>query len=189
MRPSPLGPTGKLSPWRIRQAKGAASLAVVRELFLEYQRSLGIDLCFQSFDRELAGLPGKYSAPDGRLFLARQAGVVGGCVALRPLRRPTCELKRLYVRPRLRGRGLGRALTLAAVAAARKIGYRRMRLDTLASMKKAIALYESLGFRRITPYYHNPHRAAVFMELNLTSAPPRRAPRRPAVSAPRLSGS
>lgn len=144
-----------------------AFLPLVRELFTEYARAIAIDLCFQSFDCELAELPGKYAPPEGRLFLALENESAAGCVALRKIGDGICEIKRLYVRPAFRGRGLGRRLANETIFAAREIGYNRMRLDTLASMTPAIALYESLGFQRIPAYYNNPSDSAVFMELAL----------------------
>ena len=142
-------------------------LPAVRELFTEYANSIEIDLCFQSFDRELAELPGKYAPPDGRLFLATQKLESAGCVALRKIGKNICEMKRLYVRPAFRGRGVGRTLADSVITAARAIGYDLMRLDTLSSMSKAIPLYESLGFQRIPAYYDNPSELAVFFELKL----------------------
>jgi putative acetyltransferase len=148
-------------------AHTAPQLPTVRELFTEYANSIEIDLCFQSFERELAELPGKYSPPEGRLFLAMEDQHAVGCVALRMIDAGVCEMKRLYIRPSFRGQGLGRKLAIEIISAAREIGYKRMRLDTLSSMTPAIALYESLGFKRISAYYDNPSGCAVFMELNL----------------------
>jgi putative acetyltransferase len=142
-------------------------LAVIGELFVEYAKAIEVDLCFQSFDQELAGLPGRYAAPEGRLFLAMENDQPAGCVALRQIGDGICEMKRLYVRPAFRRRGLGRALATVVITAAREIGYVCMRLDTPASMKQAIRLYESLGFRRIAPYYGNPGACVIFMELDL----------------------
>jgi len=142
-------------------------LPVVRELFREYAAAIEIDLCFQSFDEELAGLPGKYAPPAGRLLLALANEQPAGCVAVRPITKRICEMKRLYVRPGFRGQGLGRALASAVINAGREIGYEGMRLDTLSSMSEAIALYESLGFQRIPAYYDNPSGLAVFFELKL----------------------
>jgi GNAT superfamily N-acetyltransferase len=152
---------------RICQADSPAQVAAARELFLEYSQTLGIDLCFQGFSEELARLPGDYAAPAGRLLLALERENVAGCNALRPLEKNVCEMKRLFVRPAYRGKGIGRQLTLAIIAAAREIGYARMRLDTLPSMKEAIALYAVLGFRQIPPYRNNPVPGALFLELKL----------------------
>lgn len=185
-------------------------IPVARELFREYAATLGHDLCFQQFDRELAELPGSYAPPRGRLLLARDAETWIGCVALRPLAAavvadgtaphviaaagaascstpctaaapdgalaavPTttggaaaCEMKRMFVRPGVRRNGVGRALALALIDQARAIGYTCMRLDTLHTMTAAVKLYESLGFRRIAAYYHNPIPGAVYLELPL----------------------
>lgn len=142
-------------------------LPTVRGLFREYADSIEVDLCFQGFERELAELPGSYAPPDGWLLLASDGTQAAGCVAARKIGDGICEMKRLYVRPAFRGKGLGRALAGETIAAAKQIGYERLRLDTLSSMKEAIALYQSLGFQRIAPYYENPGGCAVFMELKL----------------------
>jgi putative acetyltransferase len=155
----------------IEAAQSKAQLAVARELFTEYAASLEISLCFQNFEEELAGLPGKYAPPTGRLLLSYEASQATGCVALRPLSPGICEMKRLYVRPAWRGKGVGRELAVAVIRAASAIGYLAMRLDTLASLKPAIALYRALGFREIEPYYDNPSESVVFMELCLTAVP------------------
>ncbi len=139
----------------------------VHQLFTEYAASLGFDLCFQGFDKELAELPGDYSPPDGRLLLAFYETQLAGCVALRGLTQGVCEMKRLFVRPAFRGKGIGRQLALAVLKEAQQIGYARMRLDTLPSMAEAIKLYHSLGFKSIEPYRHNPKEGALFMELLL----------------------
>jgi len=142
-------------------------LPAVRGLFVEYAEAIEVDLDFQGFDGELAELPGRYAPPTGRLFLALEAGRAAGCVALRKLDVGVCEMKRLYVRPLFRRRGLGRQLAHAAIASARETGYVRMLLDTLGSMEAALALYERLGFQRIAAYYDNPVDDAVYMELTL----------------------
>jgi putative acetyltransferase len=139
-----------------------------RSLFVEYGNSLGFSLCFQSFDEELKNLPGAYGPPSGRLLLARSAGHAAGCVALRKLEAGICEMKRLYVRPGDRGRGLGQMLVERVIAEARAIGYERMRLDTIESaMKDAIALYRRMGFQEIAPYSAIPLESALWMELLL----------------------
>jgi ribosomal protein S18 acetylase RimI-like enzyme len=159
---------------RIRQAASAEDCAVARTLFLEYAKWLHIDLCFQGFNEELATLPGAYAPPSGRLFLADDTdrGDTGGCVALRRLSVDpsgrACELKRLWVRPAFRGRHAGRALTEAALAAAREIGYASIKLDTLPSiMPEAVAMYRALGFVECAPYYHNPIPGSLYLERAL----------------------
>jgi ribosomal protein S18 acetylase RimI-like enzyme len=151
----------------IRQALGDAEIAFTRGLFREYEAELGIDLCFQGFERELASLPGDYAPPSGRLLLAWLDGQPAGCVALRRIEADLCEMKRLYLKPSLRRVGAGRLLTLTLIGEARAIGYQRMRLDTLPVMKAAISLYRSLGFRSIPPYRHNPIEGALYLELDL----------------------
>jgi putative acetyltransferase len=139
-----------------------------RSLFLEYGSSLGFSLCFQSFDEEMKNLPGVYGSPSARLLLARYADHAAGCVALRKLEVGSCEMKRLYVRPGDRGRGLGRLLVEHVIAEARAIGYERMRLDTIESaMKDAVALYRRMGFEEIAPYFAVPIDRALWMELLL----------------------
>jgi ribosomal protein S18 acetylase RimI-like enzyme len=155
----------------IRQAASAADMETARSLFLEYAAWLQIDLCFQGFTEELASLPGAYAPPGGRLLLAED-GATAGCVALRRLAvepsGDTCELKRLWVRPGFRGRQLGRTLTAEALAAARAIGYRQIKLDTLpAIMPAAVALYRELGFTDCPPYYHSPIPGSLYMECVL----------------------
>jgi ribosomal protein S18 acetylase RimI-like enzyme len=138
----------------------------IRSLFIDYGRSLNFDLCFQSFDQELRDLPGAYARPRGRLILARVDGSAAGCVALKPLGDDSCEMKRLYVRPQFRGQQLGKALVSRAVHEARAAAYKSVRLDTIGgTMDHAIALYRSLGFREIPPYYPNPVPNATYFEL------------------------
>jgi ribosomal protein S18 acetylase RimI-like enzyme len=140
----------------------------VRALFLEYANSLGFSLCFQGFDKELASLPGDYAPPDGRLLLAQQDGEVAGCVALHRLTEQICEMKRLYVRPQFRAKGLGRSLCERVLSRARDIGYRQVRLDTVEPvMREAVAMYRQVGFREIPPYRTNPIAGALYMEFDL----------------------
>ncbi len=148
-------------------ATSPAHLATVRELFLEYQRWLGLDLCFQNFSAELATLPGDYAPPSGRLLLALRDARPAGCIALRRMDDATCEMKRLFVRPEFQALRIGRALAERVIAEARVIGYARMRLDTLPVMTRAHALYAALGFREIPPYCHNPVPRARYLELSL----------------------
>lgn len=160
----------KSTTYEITPATSAEQIDQVRQLFREYASTLGIDLCFQNFEKELAELPGGYASPDGRLLLLYKAGELAGCVALRKLSDNVCEMKRLFVRDQFRGQRFGRTLTAAIISEAREIGYERMRLDTLPPMMNdAIALYRSLGFKEIEPYYNNPVPGAIFMELQLKS--------------------
>jgi len=150
------------------QAEFPAQIDQVRELFLEYEQSLGVKLCFQNFEQELAGLPGHYAPPDGRLLLAEYEGKLAGCVALRKWEAGICEMKRLYLRPSFRGKGLGRTIAEKIIAEARNIGYQCMRLDTIEPvMKDAVEMYRKLGFREIAPYRSNPIAGAMYMELQL----------------------
>ena len=151
----------------IVRATSVDQIATARMLFKEYEASLGIELTFQGFAREVAELPGAYAPPAGRLFLATDGAEIAGCVALRPLGDGICEMKRLYVRPSARGARLGRRLAETVIREGRAIGYSRMRLDTLPSMKEAFALYQTLGFREIAPYCENPIVGTRFMELDL----------------------
>lgn len=169
---------------RLCRAEDDAAIREASALFREYAASLSVDLSFQDFERELATLPGDYAPPDGRLLLAVEEdpswtkgdGVsvrtgscngFAGCIALRKIGDEICEMKRLYVRDAYRGRGVGRGLAEAAIQAAREIGYRRMRLDTLPEMKGAQQLYRVLGFREIAPYRYNPVPGTKFFELML----------------------
>ena len=151
----------------IREARTSGDIDQARRLFLEYQAALGVDLCFQAFGEELSSLPGSYARPAGCLLLAVNGEDVLGTVGLRPLRGADCEMKRLYVRPAGRGQGLGRMLAAAVIGEARRAGYDRLLLDTLPMMSEAQALYRSLGFTEIAPYYHNPICGASYLALAL----------------------
>jgi GNAT superfamily N-acetyltransferase len=153
---------------RLIQVESGPALDQIRSLFLEYAQSLDFDLCFQNFDAELRELPGRYRPPEGRLILCEVDGSAAGCIALKPLEPGVCEMKRLFVRPAFRGRQLGVLLAKHIINEARLIGYSAMRLDTIRGrMDNAIALYSSVGFREIPPYYKNPVPNAFFMELSL----------------------
>ena len=145
-------------------------LPLVRELFQEYERDIGVDLSFQGFAEELASLPGKYAEPRGAILLARRGADLCGCVALRPIGGAVCEMKRLYVRPAYRSLGVGRELVSRILEAARQRGYARIRLDTLPTMAGAIRLYRGLGFQEIAPYVHNPIPGALFLEKALEAS-------------------
>lgn len=149
------------------EATSDEQVRAVRELFKAYAESLGFDLCFQDYDKELASLPGEYKAPRGMLLLAFCRGEVAGCAALRPAGESICEMKRMYVRPPYRGLGIGRQMAVKIIEFARSAGYERMRLDTIDTMTEAIALYCSLGFEEIEPYRYNPIPGAKYMELVL----------------------
>jgi GNAT superfamily N-acetyltransferase len=150
------------------QAESPTQIAQARELFLEYAQSLGFSLCFQNFDKELAELPGDYAPPEGRLLLAECEGQLAACVALHKLDSAICEMKRLYLRPQFRGKGLGHIVAERIIAEARQIGYRTMRLDTVEPvMKDAVALYRKFGFKEIAPYRANPMAGTIYMELEL----------------------
>ena len=144
-----------------------ADLDDIRTLLREYEATLAFPLDFQQFDREVAELPGAYAPPRGALLLARQGEAAAGCVAVRRIEPEICELKRLYVRPEARGTGLGRRLAEAALAEARRLGYRHIRLDTVPGMQAAQSLYEQMGFREIDPYTTNPVAGTRFLELDL----------------------
>jgi putative acetyltransferase len=152
---------------RLAEATDSQDFAAGRVLFEEYAAQLRIDLCFQGFAAELADLASIYSPPSGCLLLARSGGVPVGCGAIRRFSADACEMKRLYVRSSARGRSLGRRLAEALAARARQLGYARMLLDTLEEMTAARALYRSLGFREIAPYYRNPSPGIVYLELDL----------------------
>ncbi len=137
-------------------------------LFREYEAWLGMSLCFQDFENEVATLPGKYAMPEGRLLLAYSEDTLAGCIALRKLENDICEMKRLYLRDEFRGKQIGVQLIERLISDAREIGYSRMRLDTYPPrMEKAVSLYRTHGFIEIEPYYNNPHEGVLFMELTL----------------------
>jgi ribosomal protein S18 acetylase RimI-like enzyme len=153
---------------QLTHIQSGPALEEIRRLFLEYARSLDFNLCFQDFEKELEELPGKYGLPGGRLILCEVEGKPAGCIALKPLEPGVCELKRLFVRPEFRRRRLGVHLAEYIIKEAQALGYSIMRLDTIrGTMDGAIALYESLGFREIPPYYGNPIPNACYMELKL----------------------
>jgi len=143
----------------------------VKSLFIEYAKSLNFDLCFQGFDEELTTLPGKYSPPEGIIYLAKLNDKIAGCIALRKLEKGVCEMKRLYVRPEFRRNGIGKLLCDKLLEKARSIGYKKMRLDTISHlMKDAVKLYKSYGFYEIPAYYKNPQEGVIYMELELMSS-------------------
>jgi putative acetyltransferase len=143
----------------------------IRKLILEYEDSLDFDLCFQDLQNELAALPAPYNPPGGCLLLARCDGEVAGCVAMQKLADGVSEMKRLYVKPKFRGRNVGRRLVTEIIDRASRCGYRSMRLDTLATMTEAVTLYRSVGFIAIEPYRYNPIEGALYMELTLDAGP------------------
>ena len=152
----------------IVEAVTDGDIAHIRRLFRAYADWLNVDLCFQGFDEELASLPGKYASPQGRLLLAKAGGEIAGCVGLRPLEDGICEMKRLWVEPGFGGRGIGRRLAEAIVEAGREFGYEAMRLDTMPERLKAAGhIYDTLGFKKIPDYYHNPLGGVVMYELRL----------------------
>jgi GNAT superfamily N-acetyltransferase len=152
---------------RIARVAKPEEIETVRALFREYADSIGVDLSFQGFEKELAGLPGDYAPPGGRLYLAYVQKEPAGCVGLRKIEEGVCEMKRLYVRPLYRGKGIGRQLVLELVKVGRMLGYSKIRLDTLPSMKRAQELYRAMGFKPIDAYRENPVGGAQFLELSL----------------------
>jgi ribosomal protein S18 acetylase RimI-like enzyme len=152
----------------IKKPQTSTEIDEVRRLFREYEAYLNVDLCFQGFEEELAGLPGNYAPPDGALLIGLSGNEAVGCVAVRRLDPETCEMKRLFVKPRVRRSGLGRRLAQEIISAAQALGYSLMRLDTLDKLSEAIRLYESLGFKRTGPYYANPLPGVLYWELDLT---------------------
>ncbi|NTW96285.1 MAG: GNAT family N-acetyltransferase [Erysipelotrichaceae bacterium] len=139
----------------------------VRKLFIEYQTSLGIDLCFQNYDEELKSLPGKYALPDGRLYMITIDEEIAGCIALRRFDKTRCEMKRLYIRPQYRGHHCGQLLVEKIIQEAKIIGYEEMVLDTLSSLKSAVSLYQRNGFIEVSPYYDNPLQNVLYFKLKL----------------------
>jgi putative acetyltransferase len=158
------------SGFGVAEALDAESVGACRALFAEYQQGLGVSLCFQGFDLELAGLPGAYARPRGRLILARIVGEPAGCVAMRALGEHDAEMKRLYIRSPYRGMGLGRVLAECVIDEARSLGYRTLKLDTLPGMAEAQRLYRALGFVDAAPYNDNPVAGVRFMSLDLARA-------------------
>lgn len=158
-------------PIGIDPAAGHQDMEHIRVLFVEYQEWLEVDLCFQGFDKEISTLPGAYGPPGGRLLLARDGDAIAGGVGFRPLSPGACEMKRLYVRPPWRGRGLGRRLAQAVIDDAAAAGYGRMCLDTLPRLAAAIGLYRSLGFVDTQAYYENPLDGVTYMALSLEPYP------------------
>lgn len=151
----------------IIEATREQDILTARALFKEYTDSLGVDLTFQNYEQEVARLETVYGPPAGSLLLARYNRLFVGCVALRKLDDLTCEMKRLYIKPEARGKGLGKALCKRVIKRGRELGYKRMRLDTLPSMTAAQVLYKKLGFREVEPYYENPIPGTRYMELSL----------------------
>ncbi|MDA4132467.1 MAG: GNAT family N-acetyltransferase [Thaumarchaeota archaeon] len=160
-------PTGGRSVALIAEATTPSQISSAEELIREYAASLGIDLGFQNFELEMAEFPRAYARPDGRILIAVEGGDAVGVVGLRKLSGEICEMKRMYVRPRFRQRGIGRMLAERAIGEAQDIGYKRMRLDTLSRLREAVSLYDSLGFKKIGPYTVNPQEDVVYMELDL----------------------
>lgn len=152
----------------IIEATTLQQIETAANLFREYQQFLDVDLCFQGFERELVTLPGKYAPPSGAILLAEHEGEIAGCVAVRLLKGNICEMKRLYVKDEFRGLSAGRKLAEAIITKAKQLGYKKMQLDTLQRLDRAIGLYTKLGFKEITPYYVNPLDEVVYWELDLS---------------------
>ncbi|MDT7603481.1 MAG: hypothetical protein QOF61_1478 [Acidobacteriota bacterium] len=156
----------------VKEATSDEEIAEARQLVIEMVEALGINLDFQNFEKEIAGFPGDYSPPTGCVLIANEGGKPVGCVALRKIDESVCEMKRLYVRPQFHSRGWGKLLAVAAIKRARSLGYERMRLDTLPTMRAAAALYHALGFEEIEAYRFNPVEGTLFMELKLPPQSP-----------------
>lgn len=152
---------------KIIEATTAEQIKIAADLFREYQQFLNVDLCFQGFEQELATLPGKYSSPEGAILLADHDGKIAGCVAVRLIKDDTCEMKRLYVKDEFQGFSAGRMLAEAVIKKAKQLGYKKMQLDTLQRLERAVGLYAKLGFKEIKPYYANPLNEVVYWELDL----------------------
>jgi putative acetyltransferase len=155
---------------RLIEVTKSHDIEVIRKLFDEYAVSIGIDLTFQNFEQELIHIADIYMPPEGALLLAKQDGIPAGCVGLRKIDGRRCEMKRLYVRPEFRGKGLGKALCSRIILKGRHLGYKEMLLDTLSTMVDAQGLYRSNGFRETVPYYHNPLPEAQYMRLTLDTS-------------------
>lgn len=154
--------------YEIIEAKSGNEISAVRDLFIEYAEWLDVSLCFQNFDEELATLPGRYAPPEGRLYLVKSNGKYTGCAGLRKIDDGICEMKRLYLKPEMRGSGIGKKLVQLLIDEARDIGYKSMRLDTIKEkMPNAVDIYEKFGFKKIDKYYDNPNPHTLFMELVL----------------------
>lgn len=154
--------------YEIIEAETPEDIAAAKELFLEYQKWLNVSLCFQDFETELATLPGKYAKPAGRLYLVKEGNNYMGCIGLRKIADGICEMKRLYIKPEMRGFGIGKDLVDILISEAKHIGYTSMRLDTIKEkMPNAVEIYEKFGFKKIEAYYDNPNPHTLYMELEL----------------------
>ena len=152
----------------ILEAYSPELIKETKKLFLEYEKWLNVSLCFQGFEEEVAGLPGKYSKPEGRLYIVKNNDEFIGTIALRKIEDGICEMKRLFLKDKARGKGIGNELVAKIIQDAKDIGYKSMRLDTIKEkMPKAVSIYERYGFKETTPYYHNPNPHTLFMELEL----------------------
>jgi putative acetyltransferase len=148
-------------------SKSDKDFADAKDLFVEYANSLNFELCFQNFEEEISNLPAQYSEPTGCIILCYENDKSIGCVGLRKFAEDVCEMKRLYLRKEARGKGIGRVLANIIIEKARELGYKKMQLDTIETMKEAIALYKSMGFKEIKPYRYNPLDSVLYMELDL----------------------